>query len=155
MLFAESHYRFMNRALQEAMDAFEDNEVPVGAVVVHNNRIIGRGYNRNEALQDPTAHAEIIALTAAANALGTNKLNDCDIYVTLEPCVMCTGALLLARIRTLYFGAFDPKYGACGSLYNIPQENKYNHKMEVFSGLEEDACKALLQHFFQQKRSNS
>jgi tRNA(adenine34) deaminase len=154
MLFSESHYNFMRRALQEAVTAFEEDEVPVGAVIVHKNRIIGRGYNRNEALQDPTAHAEILALTAAANALGTNKLNECDIYVTLEPCVMCTGALLLARIKTLYFGAFDPKYGACGSLYNIPQENKYNHKIEVFSGLEEDACKTILQQFFQKKRSN-
>ena len=154
MLFSELHYSFMNKALQEAMNAYEQDEVPVGAVVVHNNRIIGRGYNQNENLKDPTAHAEIIALTAAANSLGTNKLVDCDIYVTLEPCVMCTGALLLARIKTLYFGAFDAKYGACGSLYNIPAEKKYNHTMDVYSGLEEEACKQLMQSFFQQKRTS-
>ncbi len=152
MQFSEIQYRFMNLALQEAKKAIEEDEVPVGAIVTFNDKIIGRGYNRNEHLQDPTAHAEIIAITAAANHLKTNKLNDCEIYVTLEPCLMCTGAIILSRIKTLYYGAFDSKTGACGSLYNIPAENKFNHEIKVYSGIEEEACSNLLKDFFKGKR---
>jgi tRNA-adenosine deaminase (EC 3.5.4.-) len=129
MLFSEDIYKFMSAALREAGRAFEDNEVPVGAVVVHNSKIIGRGYNQVEKLNDPTAHAEMIALTAASSFLNDWRLNECDLYVTMEPCVMCTGAILHSRIKNLYFSVFDPKYGACGSVYNIAEEGKYNHKI--------------------------
>lgn len=155
MLFAEEHYRFMYAALQEAEQAMEEEEVPVGAVVVHNNRIIGRGYNQTERLKDPTAHAEMIAITAAAEHLKENRLTNCDIYISLEPCLMCTGALLHARIRALYFAAFDAKFGACGSLYNIADDGKYNHTIKVYSGLYETESQQLLREFFRKKRSNT
>jgi len=138
----------MFAALQEAEEAFEQNEVPVGAVVVYKNRIIGRGYNQVEKLKDPTAHAEMIALTAASGHLEDWRLNECDIYVSLEPCIMCAGALLASRIRNLYFSAFDPKYGACGSLYNLAQDGKYNHKVNVYSGIFSQESENLLKKFF-------
>ena len=119
----------MFAALQEAEKALDDLEVPVGAVVVKDNKIIGRGYNQIEKLKDATAHAEMIALTAAANHISNWRLNKCSIYVSLEPCIMCTGAMLAARIEELYFAAFDPKFGACGSLYNLAEDGKTNHKI--------------------------
>ncbi|HZW37872.1 MAG TPA: tRNA adenosine(34) deaminase TadA [Ignavibacteriaceae bacterium] len=148
MLFAEENYKFMFAALQEAERALENNEVPVGAVVVHQNKIIGKGYNQVELLKDATAHAEILAITSAANHLQDWRLNECDIYVTLEPCVMCAGAILLSRIKNLYFSIFDFKFGACGSVYNIPEEGKYNHKTNVYSGIYAEESKSLLQSFF-------
>lgn len=148
MIFEEKDYKYMFSALQEAENALEFNEVPVGAVVVNNGRIIGKGYNQTEILKDPTAHAEMIAITAAANFLGNWRLNECDIYVTLEPCVMCTGALLNARIRTIYFAEFDPKYGACGSLYNLAEEGKVNHKIKLYSGIYSQESQELLRKFF-------
>lgn len=138
----------MYAALQEADQALQEDEVPVGAVVVHKGKIIGKGRNQVELLKDPTAHAEIIALSAAGNYLKDWRLNECDIYVTLEPCVMCTGALLSSRINNLYFAAFDPKYGACGSLYNLADDGKYNHKIKVFSGVYSEESKQLLKNFF-------
>jgi tRNA(adenine34) deaminase len=155
MIFDEPKYRFMHTALQEAKKAFEENEVPIGAVVVFENKIIGRGYNRVEGLKDATAHAEMISITAAANHKGDWRLSDCDIFVTVEPCIMCIGAILSSRIKNLYFGVFDPKFGACGSLYNIPQEEKYNHKIEVYSGILANECRLLLQQFFKSKRSKA
>ena len=152
MKFSEQNYRFMDEALREAGKAFEEDEVPIGAVVVHENKIIGRGYNRVEGLKDATAHAEIIALTAASNNLGRWRLNDCDIYVTLEPCIMCTGALLATRIKNLYFAAFDPKFGACGSIYNLAAEGKYNHTIKVFSGIFSAEAERILKLFFEPKR---
>jgi tRNA(adenine34) deaminase len=152
MIFNELKYRFMHAALHEAEKAFEENEVPIGSVVVFENKIIGRGYNRVERLKDPTAHAEMISITAAANHKGDWRLSDCDIFVTVEPCIMCIGAILSSRIKNLYFGVFDPKFGACGSLYNIPQEGKYNHKVKVYSGIIADECQLLLQQFFKSKR---
>ncbi len=148
MLFSEESYKYMYAALQEAEKALEEDEVPVGAVVVHNNRIIGRGYNQVERLNDPTAHAEMIAVTAASNNLGSWRLNECDIYVTLEPCIMCTGALLSARIVNLYFAAFDPKFGACGSVYNLAEEGKYNHKLNVYTGIYSAESLSMLKSFF-------
>ncbi len=142
----------MFTALQEAEAALEDGEVPVGAVIVHKNKIIGRGRNQVERLKDPTAHAEMIAITSAASYLGQWRLNECDIYVTLEPCVMCTGALLSARIKNLYFGAYDPKFGACGSLYNLAEEGKYNHKINLFSGIYALESEQLLKIFFEKLR---
>jgi len=151
-LFSEENLRFMKAALKEAMKAFENDEVPVGAVVVHNKQIIGKGYNQVETLKDPTAHAEMIAITAAANHIGNWRLNECDLYVTLEPCIMCSGAILNARINNLFFAEFDSKFGACGSLYNLPAENKYNHQVNVFSGLCAEESRSLLQEFFRNLR---
>jgi tRNA(adenine34) deaminase len=152
MIFQENSYRYMYAALQEAESAFEHEEVPIGAVVVYNNKIIGRGCNQVEMLKDPTAHAEMIAITSASNYLKDWRLNDCDIYVTVEPCIMCTGALIASRIRNLFFGAFDPKFGACGSLYNLAEENKSNHKINVFSGLHSAESESLLKKFFDEIR---
>lgn len=152
MIFSEDKYRFMYAALQEAQNAFDEDEVPVGAVVVHNNKIIGRGYNQIEKLKDSTAHAEMIAITAASNHLGNWRLNECEIYVTLEPCIMCTGALLSARINELYYGASDLKFGACGSIYNLAEEDKTNHKIKVYSGLLSKESEYLLKTFFEKKR---
>jgi len=148
MKFSEDTYRFMYAALQEAEAALEDDEVPIGAIVVHKNKIIGRGYNQVAKLKDPTAHAEMIAITAASNHLGNWRLNECDLYVTVEPCIMCTGALLAARINSIYFAAFDPKYGACGSIYNLAEEGKYNHKIKLYSGILSAESKQLLKKFF-------
>lgn len=155
MLFQEEQYQYMLAALQEAEKALVENEIPVGAVIIYQNKIIGRGYNQVERLKDPTAHAEMIAITAAANHLDTWKLNECDIYVTLEPCVMCTGAILNARIRTIYFSLYDPKFGACGSIYNIAEEGKTNHKVKIYSGIFIAESEKLLRSFFQQKRTDS
>jgi tRNA(adenine34) deaminase len=154
MLFSEDSYKFMFAALQEAEYALQEEEVPVGAVVVLKNRIIGRGYNQVEKLRDATAHAEMIAITAASNNTGNWRLSECDIYVTLEPCIMCTGAMLSARIRNIFFAAFDPKFGACGSLYNLASEGKYNHKINVYSGIYAAESENLLKSFFALKRKN-
>ncbi len=154
MLFSEDTYRFMFAALQEAEKAFEEGEVPVGAIVVYNNKIIGRGYNQIERLKDPTAHAEMIAITAAANHLNDWRLNECELYVTLEPCIMCTGASLAARMKTIYFAAYDSKFGACGSIYNLAEEGKYNHQVNIISGIYADESKQLLQGFFSKVRKN-
>lgn len=148
MIFNEETYKFMFAALQEAEKAFEEKEVPVGAVIVKKNRIIGRGYNQVEKLKDATAHAEMIALTAGANHLGNWRLNECSIYVTLEPCIMCTGAMLSSRINELFFSTFDPKFGACGSVYNLAEDGKTNHKIKVYSGIYAEESKKLLQDFF-------
>ena len=145
----------MFAALQEAEQAFEEHEVPVGAVVVKDNKIIGRGHNQVERLKDATAHAEMIALTSAANHIGNWRLTDCSIYVTLEPCVMCTGALLSSRITELYFSTFDPKFGACGSVYNLAEDGKTNHKINVYSGIYSDESKKLLQQFFDQLKNKN
>ncbi len=143
----------MFAALQEAENAIEENEVPVGAVIVHKNKIIGRGYNQVERLHDPTAHAEMIAITAAANHLENWRLNECDIYVTLEPCIMCTGALLASRIKNIFFSTFDAKFGACGSVYNLAEEGKYNHKINLFSGIYALESEEMLKKFFNKIRN--
>ena len=143
----------MYAALQEAMKAFEEDEVPVGAVIVHNNKIISRGYNQVEKLKDATAHAEMIAITSAANRLGTWRLNECALYVTIEPCIMCTGAIINSRIKEIYFGAQDTKFGACGSIYNIPEESKTNHHLKVYSSLLADECSSIMKEFFEKLRN--
>jgi len=152
MQFSEDVYKYMYSALMEAENALAKNEVPIGAVIVHDNRIIGRGYNQTETLKDPTAHAEMIAITAASNNLQTKFLDECDIYITVEPCIMCSGAILLARIRTIYFSTFEPKFGAAGSLFNLLESEKYNHKPKVFSGIYSEESKALLEQLFKLKR---
>jgi tRNA(adenine34) deaminase len=153
MIFEENKYKFMYAALQEAEKALEENEIPVGAVVVKDERIIGRGYNQVEKLKDATAHAEMIAITSAANHIKDWRLNKCSIFVTLEPCIMCSGALIASRISELYFATFDPKFGACGSIYNLAQEGKSNHKIKVYSGLMDNESKQLLKKFFSKKRN--
>jgi len=139
----------MKKALIEAEKAQEKNEVPIGAVVVYQNQIIGKGFNQTETLQDPTAHAEMIAISAAANFLQSWRLQDCSLYVTLEPCAMCAGAIVLARISQLIFGTFDPKAGACGSLRNIVQDERLNHQVAIISGACQEACSGILKSFFQ------
>lgn len=143
---------FIKLALQEALNAYDQTEVPVGAVVVHQGRVIGRGYNLRESLNDPTAHAEIIALTAAAEAIGDWRLEDCELFVTLEPCPMCAGALVNARIKRVVFGAYDPKAGCCGTLMNLVQEPRFNHRCDVRGGVMEDDCADLLRMFFRERR---
>jgi tRNA(adenine34) deaminase len=146
--------RWMESALREAEQALKRKEVPIGAVIVHNGRIIGKGYNQIESLQDPTAHAEMIAITAAATSLGNRRLENCTLYVTLEPCAMCAGAIVLARVPRLVFGAYDPKAGACGTLLNIVQDNRLNHRAELAGGVLQERCGGLLSLFFQQIRSD-
>jgi tRNA(adenine34) deaminase len=145
--------RFMRLALNEALAASEAGEVPVGAVVARRGRVIGRGHNQRESLQDPTAHAEMIALTAAASAVGSWRLEGCTLYVTLEPCAMCAGAVVLARIDRLVFGAADPKAGACISLYTIPTDERLNHTTKVSSGVLAEEGGALLRSFFVAQRA--
>ena len=147
------HEQWMKAALKEAERAFQLGEVPVGAVVVHEGAIIGKGYNQIELLQDPTAHAEMIALTAAANHLQSRRLEACTLYVTLEPCPMCAGAIVLARVPTLVFGAFDPKAGACGTLFNIVEDKRLNHSLHVVSGVCDRESEELLKGFFGRVRS--
>jgi tRNA(adenine34) deaminase len=143
---------WMQVALQEAALAAEEGEVPVGAVIIHAGRIIGRGHNRTEALQDPTAHAEILALSAASNYLHNWRLAGATIYVTIEPCLMCTGALVLARVKRIVFGAHDTKFGACGSIYDIPWDSRFNHKFETTPGVLARESTRLLQAFFRSRR---
>lgn len=140
--------RWMESALREAEQAKKRKEVPVGAVIVHNGKIIGRGFNQIETLQDPTAHAEMIAITAAAAGLGSRRFDGCTLYVTLEPCPMCAGAIVLARIPRVVFGASDPKAGACGTLFNIVQDNRLNHRVDLVGGVSGERCGALLSEFF-------
>lgn len=138
----------MRQALREAEKAFEQDEVPVGAVIVHEGKIIGRGYNQIERLQDPTAHAEMIAVTAAANHLSARRLEACTMYVTLEPCPMCAGAIVMARIPTLVFGAYDAKAGACGTLMNVVEDKRLNHSVHVVAGVCDKESEELLKRFF-------
>ena len=146
------HRRWMRLALNEAERAFDEGEVPVGAVVVKDNVLVGRGHNHVETLNDPTAHAEILAISAACETVGSKFLDGCTLYVTLEPCPMCAGALVLSRIDRLVFGAFDAKAGACSTLYTIPQDSRLNHQMEIVSGVEEDLAADLLRQFFLERR---
>jgi tRNA(adenine34) deaminase len=145
----------MQAALVEARQAWEKDEVPVGAIVVSpEGEIIGRGHNQPIASHDPTAHAEIMALRQAAARVGNYRLPGCILYVTIEPCIMCLGALLQARIQRLVFGAPDPKGGACVSLYRLPEDERLNHRLEVVGGVAEAECRDLLQEFFRQRRSS-
>lgn len=142
----------MREALKEAEKALGKDEVPVGAVIVHKDRIIARGYNQMRTLNDPTAHAEMIAVTSAASVLKDMRLLDCTLYVTIEPCSMCAGALVLARIERIVYGADDPKAGACGSVLNIVQNKKLNHRIKVTKGILKEDCSRIIQEFFRIKR---
>lgn len=148
----EDDKRYMKTAIEQAKIAEENGDVPIGAVIVYKNQIIGKAYNQREQLNDPTAHAEIIALTQAAAFMESWHLNGCTMYVTLEPCPMCAGALVLSRMDRLVFGCDDPKTGACKSLYNIVQDERLNHRLEVTSGILAEDCSKLLHDFFQRRR---
>ncbi|WP_321393949.1 tRNA adenosine(34) deaminase TadA [uncultured Desulfuromusa sp.] len=143
---------FMQAALEEATIAEGLKEVPIGAVVVHDGQIIGRGHNLRETSNDPTTHAEIIAIRDAARKLNSWRLLDCTLYVTLEPCVMCMGAIILARIPYLVFGCRDPKVGAVGSIYNLAEDERFNHRVEVREGVLQQECSSQLSHFFKSLR---
>jgi len=143
---------FMQQALKCAQKAYEKDEVPVGAVIVKDNKIISKGYNKSITSKDTTAHAEIIAIRKACKKLNNYRLNDCSVYVTIEPCSMCAGALVHARIKTIYFGAKDTKTGACGSVFNIANSNKLNHNINIFGGLLEQDCAKIIKQFFKNKR---
>ena len=147
--------RYMRMAIDAAQVAEENGDVPIGAVIVYQSQVIGRAYNQREQLKDPTAHAEIIALTQAASFIGSWRLHGCTIYVTLEPCPMCAGALVLGRLDRLVYGCPDPKTGACGSLYDIVRDQRLNHRLEVTPSVLADDCAALLQAFFQKRRPNN
>lgn len=147
------HEHWMRRALDHARAAFLAEEVPIGAVVVHQGRVIGEGWNQREQLRDPTAHAEMIAITQAAQVLDSWRLLDCTLYATLEPCPMCAGAILQARIPTVVYGAADPKAGACHTLYHITDDARLNHRATVIGGILQPDCQAILQEFFALQRS--
>ena len=147
--------QYMRMAIDQAYIAEENGDVPIGCVIVHKNRVIARAQNQREQLQDPTAHAEIIALTQAAEAIGSWRLEGCTLYVTLEPCPMCAGALVLGRLARLVYGTDDPKTGAVKSLYNIAQDRRLNHQLEVTGGVMADDCRAQLQAFFQRRRNEN
>ena len=151
----QSDHYFMGEALRQALKAYEAEEVPVGAVVVREGRIISRAFNQVELLKDATAHAEMLALTAAEQAVGDWRLNDCTLYVTKEPCPMCAGAIVHVRVGRVVFGAGDPKAGAAGSALNLLQYPTFNHRCEITSGVREPECRDLLQSFFAEQRRNS
>ncbi len=151
-MFERSDEDYMRLALREAEKAYELKEVPIGAIIVHENKVIGRGYNQIEMLQDPTAHAEMIAITAAADYLGSRRLLDCTLYVSIEPCPMCAGAIVLARIPRVVFGAPDPKAGACTSLYTITHDPRLNHRCSVDSGVLGHHCAGIIRAFFAERR---
>jgi tRNA(adenine34) deaminase len=143
----------MDMALREAARARDEDEVPIGCVIVHRGRPVGRAHNQRETLRDPTAHAEMIAITQAAEALGDWRLLDTTLDVTLEPCAMCAGAIVLARIPRVVYGPRDPKAGAVRSLYRLLDDARLNHQVEVVEGVCEDACREALQAFFRYRRS--
>lgn len=146
--------KFMEEALKEANKAYNKLEVPVGAVIVHNGKVISRAHNLKETKTDTTCHAEILAIQKASKKLGSWRLIDCDMYVTLEPCTMCTGAIINSRIRKLYIGAMDEKTGACGSVLNLLEDYKFNHKVEYETGLMQEQCAGILKDFFKELRKN-
>jgi tRNA(adenine34) deaminase len=142
----------MRLALAQARRAQEHDDVPIGAVVVRDDDVIAAAHNERELRKDPTAHAEVLAVRAASEALGSWRLDGCTLYVTLEPCPMCAGALVLARVKRLVYGPQDPKAGAAYTLYNIVQDPRLNHEVEIVTGIEEEACADLLRGFFQSRR---
>ena len=149
----QKHLRFMQQAFFLAEQAYEEKEVPVGAVIVRENRIIGKGYNQTERLNDPTAHAEMLAVSAACSTLGEKYLSGCTLYVTLEPCPMCAGGLVWSKIDTIVIGALDANAGSCGTVFNIAGSKKLNHQPEVLHGFMEQDCEWLLKQFFRERRS--
>jgi tRNA(adenine34) deaminase len=153
ILGGDDHERWMSMALREAAAAADEDEVPIGAVIVHNGMIIGRAHNRTEGLHDATAHAEILAIGSASDALGDWRLEDCTLYVTLEPCPMCAGAIVRARIPRLVYAAADPKAGAVDTLFDLVRDPRLNHQVEVISGVMVEEASELLRAFFQRLRT--
>ena len=149
----QGHAEYMEMALKQATIAFETDEIPIGAVVVENGTIIGRGFNQRETLKYPTAHAEMIAITAAANTIGDWRLNDSVLYVTKEPCPMCAGAIVNSRLKMVVFGCYDEQEGCCGSLYQICGDPRFGIKVAVKGGILEEKCRSMIQDFFQLKRT--
>lgn len=147
--------KYMQEALKEAQKAYKKEEVPIGAVIVHRGKIIGRGYNLRETSKQACSHAEIIAIQKACKKLGTWRLRECDMYVTLEPCPMCAGAIINSRIKNLYIGAKEPKSGAVGSVLNLFEDYKFNHKANVVTGVLEEDSTSLLQRFFKDLREKN
>ena len=145
---------WMSQAFKLAEKAFLLDEAPVGAVVVCYDRIIGKGYNQCESLNDATAHAEVLAISSASNTLDNWRLNECEIYVTKEPCIMCAGAIINSRIKRVVFGSYDDKRGACGSLYQICGDKRLNSDTVIKGGVLEEACKAILKEFFSARRDD-
>ena len=151
----EEHKKWMKLAFREAEKAYERGEVPIGAVVVNNGQIIGRGYNQCESLNDPTAHAEIIAITSATNTIKNWRLENCSLYVTKEPCPMCAGALINSRIEMVIFGMYDEKEGCCGSLYQLCRDPRFKHQLAVKGGVMENSCRLIMQEFFKKQRKKN
>ena len=150
----QGHVPYMEMALKQAVKAFKLDEVPIGAVVIRNNIVVGRGYNQRETLNDPTAHAEMIAITAAANTKGDWRLDDCVLYVTKEPCPMCAGAIVNSRLKMVVFGCYDEQEGCCGSLYQLCGDPRFGIKVAVQGGILNEKCSSLIQEFFQVKRNS-
>jgi tRNA(adenine34) deaminase len=148
-----SHEQFMKEALKEARKAYEKDETPIGAVIVRDGRIIARAHNEKELKNDSTMHAEMTAIRKAGRRLGSWRLNGCDMYVTLEPCAMCAGALIQSRIRRLFIGTPDPKAGAAGSVIDVLGVRKFNHRVEVYYGIMEEECSSILKEFFKELRA--
>ncbi len=146
---------YMQIAIDEAKSALSGNDLPIAAVIVHKNQVIAQAHNQVETLKDPTAHAELLAIRQAIQILDTKYLSDCTIYVTLEPCPMCAGAIVLARIQELVFGASEPKTGACGSLYLIADDNRLNHQSKIIAGIMEQECSDLLKEYFRKLRTSN
>jgi tRNA(adenine34) deaminase len=144
--------KFMKEAIKQAKKAYDKEEIPVGAVIVKDGKIIARGYNKKEEKKDTTQHAEIIAIQKASRKIGAWRLQDCEMYVTLEPCAMCTGALIQARLKRVYIGTMDPKTGACGSVLNLLEDYKFNHKVEVETNIMQKECEKILKDFFKYLR---
>jgi tRNA(adenine34) deaminase len=149
------HEVFMRRALEEARAALAEDEVPIGAVIVHQGRVIAAAHNQREQLHDPTAHAEMIAITQAAAAIGDWRLEGCTMYVTLEPCPMCAGAIVLARVPMVVYGASDPKAGAVATVYRLLDDPRLNHRAAVVAGVLAEECADILSQFFEQKRKRA
>ena len=145
--------KFMKEAIKQAKKAYDKEEIPVGAVIVKDGKIIARGYNKKEEKKDTTQHAEIIAIQKASRKIGAWRLQDCEMYVTLEPCAMCTGALIQARLKRVYIGTMDPKTGACGSVLNLLEDYKFNHKVEVETNIMQKECEKILKDFSKYLRS--
>ena len=149
----KEHEHWMMKALSEAEKAFNEKEVPIGAIIVRNGKIIGRGHNQCEGLNDPTAHAEILAISSAANTLKDWRLSECSLYVTKEPCPMCAGAIINSRLKFVGFGTYDEKEGCCGSLYQICRDPRFKHQALVKGGILDESCTFLLKNFFMNCRS--
>lgn len=150
-MFKDDYY-FMSRALKQAEVAYKKGEVPVGAVVVKDGKVISRGYNLRETTNDPTAHAELLAMKKASKKLDSWRLSGCTLYVTLEPCPMCSGVIVNSRIDRVVFGAYDQKAGCCTTLYHLCNDERFNHRAEILGGVMEDSCAKILSDFFKEKR---